>query len=176
MFKVGDFVVYSVHGLCKINDICEKTIIDETKMYYVLQPLEQPSLTISTPVDNHNGLILEIMSKKEAKEILQSFAKPGAAWIKEVRKRMSKYNEMVKSGNRQEIAAILNTLMRKNIEAARNKKKLYDQDRKLMERVQSLLFKELAMVLDTSMEEITKQVEKLLMRQMKASEKQKIVQ
>lgn len=27
MFKKGDLILYSVHGICKVDDICEKTIL-----------------------------------------------------------------------------------------------------------------------------------------------------
>lgn len=174
MFKIGDMVVYSVHGLSKIIDICEKTIAGETKMYYVLQPLEQPSLTISTPVDHQKGLIFEMMKKDEAEKILQSFAEPGADWVSEVRQRMTKYHQKVKSGDRRQIAGVLNTLMRKNIEASKSKKKLYDQDRKLMETIQNILYKELAIVLNKSFDEIAKLTEKMVLKQINAS-KQEIV-
>lgn len=168
MFKVGDVVVYSVHGLCRINDICEKTIANETKMYYVLNPLDQPSLTISTPVEN-KGLIMKMMDKEEAEEILHSFAEPGVDWINEVRKRMAQYNQMVKSGDRRQIAGVLNTLMCKNLEASVNKKKLYDQDRRLMENIQNVLFKELARVLDKSLDEVYSLVEEMVMKQINAA-------
>lgn len=168
MFKVGDVVVYSVHGLCRINDICEKSIADETKMYYVLNPLDQPSLTISTPVEN-KGLIMEMMDKEEAEDLLYSFAKPGAAWIHEVRKRISYYSETLKSGDRRQIAGVLNTLMRKHLEASMNNKRLYEQDRRLMENIQNVLFKELAMVLDKSLDEVYSLVEEMVMKQINAA-------
>ena len=52
MFTIGDTIIYSVHGLCQIDDICEKTYSDVTRNYYVLHPLSQTNLTISVPVDS----------------------------------------------------------------------------------------------------------------------------
>ncbi|MEH7306801.1 CarD family transcriptional regulator [Neobacillus drentensis] len=51
MFNNGDLVIYSAHGICKIDDICEKTIAGMTKTYYELHPLDHNhQLTISVPV------------------------------------------------------------------------------------------------------------------------------
>lgn len=32
MFNIGDLVVYSPHGICRVDDICEKTILGEKKI------------------------------------------------------------------------------------------------------------------------------------------------
>ncbi len=52
MYNVGDVVIYSSHGLCSIEDICEQTFSDITKTYYVLQPFNDLKLTIRTPTNN----------------------------------------------------------------------------------------------------------------------------
>ncbi|MEC1526197.1 CarD family transcriptional regulator, partial [Neobacillus niacini] len=48
MYHIGDLVIYSAHGICKINDICNKTVSGITRSYYVLHPMENKHhLTIS---------------------------------------------------------------------------------------------------------------------------------
>ena len=39
MFNIGDVVIYSAHGISKIDNICEKTFSNVTKTYYELLPL-----------------------------------------------------------------------------------------------------------------------------------------
>lgn len=158
MFNIGDLVMYSVHGLSKIDDICEKTISNETKTYYVLHPLEQANLTISAPVDSDKVVMQKMMDPEEAMEILQSFRQPGASWIENSKQRYSQYQYIVKTGERKEIAKIANTLMRKELELHLENKKLHEQDRKLLDPIHHLLFKELAMTLDTTFEKIVEQV------------------
>lgn len=162
MFKIGDVIVYSVHGLSKIDDIVEKTIHDETKKYYVLHPLDQSNLTISTPVDNEKVVMLKMMDQTEAKEILKSFGVPGASWIEDTRQRAMKYKEVVMTGNRMEIAKIANTLMRKSNELSLKGKKLYDQDRKILTTIQNILFKELSLAMNSTYEKVSEQVEQMV--------------
>lgn len=154
MFNVGDVIIYSVHGLSKIDDICEKTISNVTRKCYVLHPLEESNLTITTPVDNDKVVMLKIVNSEEAKRILQSFNQPGISWIEDSRQRSAKFQEIVKGGNREDIAKVANTLMRKSNELKMKEKKLYDQDRKILHTIQRILFKEIAMSLNTTFENV----------------------
>lgn len=169
MFTIGDTIIYSVHGLCQIDDICEKTYSDVTRNYYVLHPLSQANLTISVPVDNDKVIMLKTMNREQAEEILQSFNKPGIPWVEDVKKRKSQYNNVVKTGDRREIAKIANSLMRKNFEYSLDKKRMYDQDRRLLSTIQDLLFKELANSLDTSFEDIFAQVDGMIQKDFSVS-------
>ena len=164
MFTIGDTIIYSVHGLCQIDDICEKTYSDVTRNYYVLHPLSQTNLTISVPVDSDKVIMLETMNREQAEEILKSFNEPGIPWVDDVKKRKLQYNNIVQTGDRREIAKIANALMRKNLEYSLDKKRMYDQDRRLLNTIQDLLFKELANSLDTSFEDISAQVDEMIQR------------
>lgn len=158
MFNIGDVVIYSMHGLSRIDDICEKTISNVTKTYYVLHPLDQANLTISAPVDSDKVVMQKMLDEEEAKEILQSFKQLGASWIENSRQRYTQYQYIVSTGERKEIAKITNTLMRKDLALHLENKKLHDQDRRLLDPIQTILFKELAMSLDTTFEKIEEQV------------------
>jgi len=154
MFKVGDLIVYSAHGICEIDDICEKTVLGVTRSYYVLHPIEDNKLSISTPVDNDAVVILDLIHKDEAEEIMESFKHPGANWIENANHRFQEFSEVVNTGNRKDISKIVNTLMRKKQESERNGKKISEQDRKLLTATQKILFKELAIALNTTIEAI----------------------
>ena len=41
MFRIGDQVVYSCHGVCRICDIETRTVDRKNVQYLVLEPLEQ---------------------------------------------------------------------------------------------------------------------------------------
>ncbi|GGN58964.1 MULTISPECIES: CarD family transcriptional regulator [Oceanobacillus] len=162
MFKVGDLIIYSSHGVCKIDDICERSYRDVTREYYILHPMEDPNLTISVPVDNEQVVMLDIMGKKEAKTILESFEEPGIEWIEDAKQRNRKYNSLINSGDRDEIVKIANTLMRKQKEAKINKERMYDQDQKMLEEIQRIIFQELAASLDTTVERIIERINKII--------------
>jgi CarD family transcriptional regulator len=162
MFNIGDLIIYSAHGICHIDDICEKTYSGITKSYYILHPVQDNKLTINIPVDNDKVTMLKLIDRDEAEEIIESFKLPGIDWIELSNQRTEIYAGIVKSGNRTEICKLLNTLMRKNYEAEINGKKLYEKDIRILTLIQNTLFAELAMSLDTTYEEIYEKIISLI--------------
>ena len=160
MFKIGDTIIYSSHGLCQIDGISEKTFSGVTKTYYVLHPLNNEKLEISTPVDNKT--ISTLMAKEEAQELLDLFTQPGVEWVEKGNQRTQGYSLIAKKGDRKEIAKVINTLLVKKHELENNNKKFPEQDRKILVSMQSILFSELALALNTTTEEISEKVHQLL--------------
>lgn len=162
MFKIGEMVIYSVHGVCVIDDICERTFRGETKSYYVMHPKNNSSLIINIPVDNDKVSMLKTLDKGEAKELLQTFKEPGISWVQDVRQRYKKFSKLVQTGSRLEICNVVNTLMRKQNDVEKDNKKLSVQDLKLLENTQNILFTDLALALDTTPEKISKKVHQII--------------
>lgn len=71
MYKKGDYVVYN-HDVCLIKDIKENKTNGVT--YYVMNPIDDYSLTVKIPIDNKTGLLRNIISSKEAKKIIKQIA------------------------------------------------------------------------------------------------------
>ncbi len=162
MFNIGDLIIYSGHGICQIDEICDKSILGVTKKYYVLHPVQDTNLTISTPVDNNSVLMLAMIDKNEAEEILESFRHPGIEWIEKSSQRPHIYYDIVNAGNRKEISKIVNTLMRKKHEIEMSGKKFHEYDRKLLTFISNILFAELAISLDTTFEKVFDRVTTLI--------------
>ncbi|SOC03064.1 CarD family transcriptional regulator [Ureibacillus xyleni] len=162
MFKIGDTIIYSSHGLCQIDDITEKTFSGVTKTYYVLHPVDNIQLQINAPIDNKTISMLEVMTKEQANEIFTLFTLPGIEWIEKNNQRTQIYSSIIKKGNRKEISKIINTLMTKKYELEQEGKKFPEYDRKLLLSTQKVLFADLALSLETTPEIIEEKVEKLL--------------
>src|SRR5699024_2561263 len=158
MFNIGDTIIYSTHGLCVIDDRCEKNYSNMKRTYYVMHPIESPELTINLPVDNGQSIMQAIVGKEEAERILYSFEDQGIQWIDDERQRNKHYSSLVNTGDRSDISKVAITLLRKEIETQREQIQMPDQDRKLLEHIKSIMFKELAISLDTSYEKIAKQI------------------
>lgn len=164
MLKVGDLVIYSTHGICRIDDITEKTFNGIEKSYYVLRPIENSqNLTINAPVEQIGKVtIQQLMNKEEAEKILESFKSDGYEWIERTQDRAKEYNNVIKSGNREQIALICNTLMKKKYVIEKEDRKFYENDTKLLTTIKDILFKELAIALDLSYDEVEKQIKIIL--------------
>ena len=153
LFKTGDLIIYSTHGVCRIDDISDMTVAGETKSYYTLHPINNAQkLQISIPVDSDKVMMLTLLEAKEAKEILESFRSPGVEWNPHPNNRNREFLNVVHSGNRHDIAQVINTLARRQSEAILLNKKLYEQDRKILENAKTILVKELSLALELSEE------------------------
>lgn len=162
MFNIGDLIIYSGQGICRIDEICEKTYLGSARSYYVLHPIENRDLEISIPVDNDKVMMLRLIDRDEAKNIMESFKLPGIDWIDKANQRVHIYSNIVKTGNRKEISKITNTLMRAKIEIENNGKKFDERDRKLLDFIQNILFAELALTLNTTFEDIYEKIHEII--------------
>jgi CarD family transcriptional regulator len=163
MFNLGELIIYSGHGICKVDDICDKTYSGKTKTYYVLHPLENNhKLTISIPIDNEKVAMSKLMKRDEAEEILESFKLPGVDWVENNHTRIQLFHNIVKTGNRKEIAKVANTLTRKKYELEMKERKFGEQDNHLLTAIQNILFKELAITLSTTLDTIFDEVNRLI--------------
>lgn len=167
MYKIGDLLIYSNYGICRVEDICKMNYINDERLCYVLRPLAKKNLIINTPVDNERVKIHDLIDRKTAEQVLASFYEPGIKWIREARKRYREFKEHVKTGDRLVLAKVLNTLLRKNIELKEQRKKLHVQDRNLLEQIKKILFYELAMVFDTTYERIEDEINRRILEQMR---------
>lgn len=62
MFDVGEYVVYRTN-VCKVVEL-EKGYIDN-KDYYILEPVNDLSLTVKIPTDKSANLIRNVISEKK---------------------------------------------------------------------------------------------------------------
>ena len=67
MFQVGDYIVYGINGICRVEDVCASPY-DKTdpRTYYLLVPVNNPmSSTIYTPVCNERVPMRRLMTAEE---------------------------------------------------------------------------------------------------------------
>jgi len=164
MFEPGHLVIYSVHGICRIDGISDKEILGTSRQYYELHPISDVNLKISTPVDSDSLLMIELIGREEAEEIIQSFKLPGIRWIEKNTERNQTYSKIINSGNREEIAKIINTLMRQKQKVEENNKKLSHQDQTMLTSSQKVLFGEIAISLEIAYDTVLDEVNDMMMQ------------
>lgn len=96
MFNIGDLIIIQ-HMV--FDDICKNTYFGVTKDYYVLHPMENYKVKISTPVDNDKVIMQGLLNRNEAEEVLQSFKLPGVSWIELDNQRTQIYYDVIRKGN-----------------------------------------------------------------------------
>ena len=155
--KIGEKVVYPMHGAGEVTGIEEKEVGGVTQSYYVLR-LPLGSLKLMLPVDKIEEIglrdIIDVSKLERLTEILSGNSEPSqGSW----NKRFHATLERLKTGDIFEVAAVARNLTRQNL-----KKKISSGERRLMDLSRQILISELVYVLDKNADEVTEWVDKII--------------
>lgn len=148
MFKVGEYVIY-VRNICIVDKI-EKNKTSN-KESYVLKPIYDESLTINIPVDNK--IIKKLSTKKEIKELIESIDTIEDIIITNEKELEKEYKKLLHENLRYSLLKILKSAYKRNKEKRLNNKKLSEIDNKYIKMVEKVLFAEISIVLEITIDE-----------------------
>jgi len=115
MFAVGSYVIYRAEGVCKISDIREESFgaIGEKAKYYILSPLNDGKSTVFVPIDNERlcSMIRKLLSADEINELVASVKDRRIEWVPDSRGRSAKFREVLATGDRTLLIALINTVL-----------------------------------------------------------------
>lgn len=155
MFQVGDRVVYGIHGVCDIKD-SEIQIVDRKKVtYLVMEPLAQPGSRYLVPT--HNAAAMAKLKPMLTREMLEALIRSDVvrqdSWIRDEGQRKQTYRELISSGDREHLMAMVHTLYRHKADQAAAGRKVHLCDDNFLRDAEKLLAGEVAVVLEMDMEE-----------------------
>lgn len=155
MFNKGDKVFYGHTGVCVVEDVSEKALTKNLKgLYYTLRPLYQQNNIIYAPALSDKVFIRGIISKSEAKRLIESV--PELLINALDGQTEEDYKAALESHSCEELLELAVKIYSKKQAAKRNKKKLGFIDERYLKLTEELLFGELAAALDISLEEVPK--------------------
>lgn len=140
MFKVGDKVVYPMHGAGVIEAIEEKEVLGETRKYYVMR-MPIGDMKVMVPMDSVAEIGLRRVVDEEGVEKVLNILRDkkstmSANWNHRYRANMEK----IKSGNIFEVAEVVRNLILRDKE-----KGLSTGERKMLENAKRILISELVL-------------------------------
>lgn len=146
MFKIGDKVVYPMHGAGVIEAIEEEEVLGEKKDYYVLR-LPVGNMKVMIPIANGEGIGLrQVIDKQDVSKVLKLLKSSGSAMPTNWNHRYRANLEKIKSGNIYAVAEVVRNLARRERE-----KGLSSGEKRMLENAKQILISEL--VLATELEE-----------------------
>ncbi len=149
MFGIGEYVVYGVKGVCRIDDITRLDIsgADRDRLYYVLTPMGAGSGKIYAPTDNQKIIMRRVISKEEANQLIRDLPDIELLWVPDDKQREAKYKEALKSCDYRTWASIVKTLYQRSRERTRQGKKVTALDERYMRSAENELYSELSLTL-----------------------------
>ena len=150
MFKIGDKIVYPLHGAGTIMGIETKKVLGKNQEYYVLQ-IPIGDMKVMIPTDNIEEIgIREVSSEKEADEVIEFFkAYEGDSFESNWNKRYQDNIKRLREGNLVEVAKIAKTLLTRDKEKA-----LSNAERKMLSNSKHILVSELVIAKKVSQKEL----------------------
>ena len=155
MYKIGDKVLYPMHGAGVIEGIEERDIMGKKHKYYTMHiPVGDMKVLIPCEGTENTGL-RSIIDEKTAGKVIEAMAIEEAEELVSWNKRYRDNLQRIKSGDIFEVAAVTRALMVRDRE-----KGLSTGERKMMSDARHILISELVLAKNVSKEEISDMIEK----------------
>lgn len=140
MFKIGDKIVYPMHGAGIIDSIETKEFLGQEKEYFILK-MPIGNMDISVPTSNIGDMnIRDVISKEEGEEVLKILDQEPTKMSNNWNVRYRKNQEILKTGDVFDIAQMV-----RNLSVLDNEKGLSTTEKKLLNRSRRILASELVM-------------------------------
>lgn len=159
MFKIGDEIIYPLHGIGYIEAIEEKEVLGVNQIYYTIR-IPQTNLSISIPSDKLSSSgIRQIADSTVIEEVLKSFNLDSTDPLLYENNRYCNYinKEKIRSGDIYKGTEIIRDLTRKNLLA-----KLGKEDAKMLEDARNIFISELMQVKNLSKEQANELLDTIL--------------
>lgn len=155
MFKVNDYIMYGVTGVCKVVDIKEEKLMNNAKKnYYVLSPVYTKDTVIKIPVDNTRISMRKVISREDADSLIDKMNDRETVWIEDEKERNEQYKIMLKSGECEELI----TLVKSIYDNKKYKKTMGERSRKsdeeIMKTAEKLLHQEFSVALNIEVDDV----------------------
>jgi CarD family transcriptional regulator len=137
MFKVGEYVLHTNHGICKIDSIESIVFNGAHTDYFVLHPIfgEHNNIVLKIPVSNENYLD-PVLTKTEVNRLFDKIRLKGDYWNDNPMKRNIEYKLMFQNKDFVNIAIIIRSINNRKNEA----KKLSATDKKIYDNAKLIFF------------------------------------
>ena len=141
MYKIGDKIVYPMHGAGIIEAIEQKEILGSVQEYYIMRLPAPGDMTVMIPRQKCDEIgVRYVISREEAKNVLEAFRKTpvyeDSNWNKRHRDNMVK----IKSGDIYQVLSVVKDLMYRD-----KSKGLSTSERKMLNSARQIMISELVL-------------------------------
>ena len=160
MYQKGDYIVYGINGPCLVEDITRLSMpgSDRRRKYYVLRPVNSGKSTIYSPVDNEKVVIRNIVSRKEAEDLLSEIPGIPEVSVEDEKTREERYKEILKNSDLYQCVGLLKMLSRKREIRIQEGRKFTTVDERYLREIDLALSSELAIALEEDRETADKKL------------------
>lgn len=149
MFERDEYVFYESGGICKISDIQVAPLenMPADRVYYVIQPLNEPNSLAYIPVDSDRVFLRRILNRAEAEELLDRI--PFVRAIEETNAKLlrAKYTESMRTHDPVEWVRVIKTVYLRTTMPTSRTQRISETERSFSDNAKRYLHTELALAL-----------------------------
>lgn len=154
MFEIGSYVMYK-------QDVCVIKGIEKNKYTnldsYVLAPVYDNDLKITTPVSNKVGYLRKLITLKEINKLIKEM--PSIEVIKTDNRNLeNEYRQLLHSGKHEDLVKIIKTAYLRNKKRSDSNRNIGEKDKEYFDKAEKYLYNELSIVLNKSFDETKKYI------------------
>lgn len=155
MFQCGDWVMYGIHGVCRVVGRDKQLVNRKRTEYLVLEPMSQVGSRYYLPTENPAAMdkLKSVLSEGELKDLLASEEIRQDCWIREENLRKQRYRDLISSGDRISILQMVHSLYCYREAQFAAGKKFHQCDDNFLRDAEKLLISEISLVLEMTREE-----------------------
>lgn len=155
MYQSGEFVVYGIHGVCRVMGTEKQLVNRKRTEYLVLEPLSQNESKFYLPTQNPAamGKLKSVLSRDEMNALMDSDDIRQDCWIKEENLRKQHYRDLIGSGDRVALMQMVSSLYRYKDEQAAAGRKFHQCDDNFLRDAEKLLCSEISLVMELEPEQ-----------------------
>ena len=155
MYQSGDWVMYGIHGVCRVIGTEKQLVNRKRTEFLVLQPTSGSESRFYLPTGNPTAMskLKNVLSPEELREMLASEQIREDCWIREENLRKQRYRDLISSADRIAILQMVYALYRYKDAQAAAGKKFHQCDDNFLRDAEKLLISEISLVLEMSREE-----------------------
>lgn len=164
MFEKGEYIVYGTNGVCEVTDIKKMDMkgIPKDKLFYVLSPCNQKGSTVFTPVDSTKTVMRKILTKEQAKELIESMPEVEELYFSNDKVREEKYKQCIRGCECIEWTKVIKTLYVRREEKVSQGKKFAATDERYLKMAEENLYSELSVAMGMNRKEVQNYIEEKL--------------
>lgn len=154
MFQKGNYVVYGINGVCRVQSV-EALHEGSDRLYYRLTPVHATKNVITTPVDNDKVPMRLVLTADEAKAFLSDVSSIEAMEEVAYKQREQQYKEAMKTCDCRQWVCVMKTAYTRRLQRMEEGKKATAADEKYFKAARANLINEMEVVFDKPCDQVT---------------------
>ena len=155
MFEKDQWVLYGIHGVCRVIGTEKQMVNRKRTEFLVLEPLSRGESRYYLPTGNPTALskLKTVLSPQELTDLLASAESREYVWIHDEGARKQTYKDVINNSDRQMLLKLVSSLYRYRDEQAAAGRKFHLCDENFLRDAEKVLASEIALVLNMTPEE-----------------------